>query len=71
MNFAMTWNRGKRHAVEVVADDPLAGLKRLRAGLVGAHDAQHNIGCRPARRVITPDTIPPERLRRYGAYEAA
>ena len=27
---------------------------------------QHNIGCRPARRVITPDTIPPERLRRYG-----
>ena len=27
---------------------------------------QHNIGCRPARRVITPDSIPPERLRRYG-----
>ena len=27
---------------------------------------QHNIGCRPARRVMTPDTIPPERLRRYG-----
>src|SRR6185295_8284707 len=27
---------------------------------------QHNVGCRPARRVMTPDTIPPERLRRYG-----
>jgi uncharacterized protein len=27
---------------------------------------QHNISCRLARRVITPDTIPPERLRRYG-----
>jgi predicted glycosyltransferase len=27
---------------------------------------QHNIGCRLARRVMTPDTIPPERLRRYG-----
>src|SRR3954447_7936456 len=27
---------------------------------------QHNVGCRLSRRVITPDTIPPERLRRYG-----
>jgi predicted glycosyltransferase len=28
---------------------------------------QHHIGCRLARRVLTPDRIPPERLRRYGA----
>jgi predicted glycosyltransferase len=27
---------------------------------------QHHIGCRLARRVMTPDSIPPERLRRYG-----
>src|SRR3954468_19146111 len=27
---------------------------------------QHQIGCRLARRVITPDAIPPARLRRYG-----
>jgi uncharacterized protein len=27
---------------------------------------QHNIGCRCARRVLVPETIPPERLRRYG-----
>jgi uncharacterized protein len=27
---------------------------------------QHNIGCRLARRVLTPDRIPPERLTRYG-----
>jgi predicted glycosyltransferase len=27
---------------------------------------QHNIGCRLARRVIVPDAIPAERLRRYG-----
>jgi uncharacterized protein len=27
---------------------------------------QHNIGCRLARRVMTPDSIPPERLERYG-----
>src|SRR5439155_349197 len=28
---------------------------------------QHRIGCRLARRVMTPDAIPPDRLRRYGA----
>src|SRR5215210_3489489 len=28
---------------------------------------QHNIGCRFARRVLTPDRIPPDRLARYGA----
>jgi len=27
---------------------------------------QHNIGCRLARRVVTPEAIPPERLARYG-----
>jgi len=29
--------------------------------------AQHNVGCRLARRVVTPDSIPPDRLERYGA----
>jgi predicted glycosyltransferase len=28
---------------------------------------QHNIGCRLARKVITPDAIPPSRLARFGA----
>jgi len=27
---------------------------------------QHNVGCRLAKRVMTPDSIPPGRLRRYG-----
>jgi predicted glycosyltransferase len=27
---------------------------------------QHNVGCRLARRVMVPDRIPPERLRRFG-----
>jgi uncharacterized protein len=27
---------------------------------------QHNVGCRPARRVVTPDAIPPSRLERFG-----
>jgi predicted glycosyltransferase len=28
--------------------------------------AQHQVGCRLARRVIFPDSVPPERLRRFG-----
>jgi predicted glycosyltransferase len=28
---------------------------------------QHQLGCRAATRVVTPDAIPPERLERYGA----
>jgi predicted glycosyltransferase len=27
---------------------------------------QHNVGCRLARRVVVPDRIPPERLKRFG-----
>jgi predicted glycosyltransferase len=27
---------------------------------------QHRIGCRLARRVMFPDSVPPERLRRFG-----
>jgi len=27
---------------------------------------QHNVGCRLAKRVMTPEAIPPERLRRFG-----
>jgi uncharacterized protein len=30
---------------------------------------QHNVGCRLARRVMTPESVPPERLRRYGVDE--
>jgi len=30
---------------------------------------QHNVGCRLARIVMTPDAIPPERLRRFGVTE--
>jgi predicted glycosyltransferase len=28
--------------------------------------AQHHVGCRLARRVIFPDSVPPERLKRFG-----
>jgi predicted glycosyltransferase len=52
-------------------DLPLAATA-LRIPEVNAFDyewatKQHQIGCRLAKRVLTPDAIPPERLRRYGA----
>ena len=59
-------------AVAHGSNDLAIAARRLHIPAVNMFDyefaiLQHNIGCRPARRVITPDTIPPERLRRFGA----
>lgn len=58
-------------AVAHGSNDLALAAKRLRIPAVNMFDyefatLQHNVGCRPARRVIVPDAIPPERLRRYG-----
>src|SRR3954447_5420919 len=58
-------------AVAHGSNDLALAARRLRIPAVDMFDyefatLQHNVGCRPARRVITPDTVPPERLRRYG-----
>src|SRR3954468_256595 len=54
------------------SNDLALAARRLRIPAVNMFDyefatLQHNIGCRLARRVLTPDTIPPDRLRRFGA----
>jgi uncharacterized protein len=54
------------------SNDLALAARRLHIPAVNMFDyefatLQHNIGCRLARRVLTPDTIPPERLRRFGA----
>jgi predicted glycosyltransferase len=59
-------------AVAHGSNDLALAAAALRIPEVNAFDyewatKQHQIGCRLARRVLTPDTIPPERLRRYGA----
>src|SRR3954447_7671823 len=51
-------------------DLPIAA-RRLRIPAADMFDYefatyQHNVGCRLSRRVMTPDSIPPARLRRYG-----
>ena len=59
-------------AVAHGSNDLALAAAALRIPEVNAFDyewatKQHQIGCRLATRVLTPDTIPPERLRRYGA----
>jgi len=67
------FGRGKGFELALAhgSNDLALAARRLRIPAVNMFDyefatLQHNIGCRPARRVIVPDTIPPERLRRYG-----
>jgi predicted glycosyltransferase len=69
----VAWGRGKGFDLAVAHgsnDLPLAAAA-LRIPEVNTFDyewatKQHQIGCRIARIVMTPDTIPPQRLRRYG-----
>jgi uncharacterized protein len=66
---------GRRRGFELGAahgsnDLPLAA-RSLGLPTVNTFDyefatVQHNVGCRLARRVLVPEAIPPERLRRYG-----
>jgi predicted glycosyltransferase len=58
-------------AVAHGSNDLALAAARLRIPAFNTFDyefatQQHNIGCRLARRVMTPEAVPPERLRRYG-----
>jgi predicted glycosyltransferase len=71
------WARGRRFDLAAAhgSNDLAVVAKLLGIPAVDMFDyewatLQHNVGCRPARRVMTPDTIPPERLRRYGVTDA-
>jgi predicted glycosyltransferase len=67
------WARGRGFDLAVAhgSNDLAIVAKALRIPAIDMFDyewatLQHNVGCRPARRVMTPDSIPAERLRRYG-----
>jgi hypothetical protein len=68
------WARGRRFDVAMGhgSNDVSVAAKLLRVPSATAFDyewatAQHQVNCRLARAVVVPDTIPPERLERYGA----
>jgi predicted glycosyltransferase len=71
------WMRGfgARHGFDLAighgSNDLALAAAMLRIPAANTFDyefavQQHNVGCRLARRVLTPDRIPPERLARYG-----
>jgi predicted glycosyltransferase len=67
------YGRGSHFDLAVAhgSNDLPVAARSLRIPEVNAFDyewatKQHQIGCRLATRVLTPDTIPSERLRRYG-----
>ncbi|MFL5845433.1 MAG: DUF354 domain-containing protein [Solirubrobacteraceae bacterium] len=67
------WTRGRDFDLAVAhGSNDLALVARSRGiPAVDTFDyewatVQHNIGCRLARRVMVPESIPPERLARYG-----
>ena len=69
------WSRGRFDlAVAHGSNDLALAAAWARIPAVNTFDyefaiQQHNIGCRLARLVMTPDAIPPERLRRFGVTE--
>ena len=65
--------RGFDLAIGHGSNDLALAARSLKIPAVNTFDyewatLQHNIGCRCARIVLVPDSIPPERLRRYGVH---
>jgi predicted glycosyltransferase len=69
------WRFGRRRGFDLAvahgSNDMAIVARLLGIPEANMHDyefavAQHHVGCRLARRVIFPDSVPPERLRRFG-----
>jgi uncharacterized protein len=64
-------DRGFDLALGHGSNDIALAARALGIPAANMHDyefalTQHNVGCRLARRVIFPDSVPPERLKRFG-----
>jgi uncharacterized protein len=76
--LSRTWGMrrfGKGHGYELAiahgSNDLAIAARALGIPEANMHDyefavAQHHVGCRLAKRVIFPEAVPPERLRRFG-----
>jgi uncharacterized protein len=76
--LSRTWRMrrfGKGHGYELAiahgSNDLAIAARALGIPEANMHDyefavAQHHVGCRLAKRVIFPDSVPPERLKRFG-----
>ena len=69
-----TWGRGREFDVALAHGSHELTMTARRLGIPSATTfdyewawLQHQLGCRAATRVVVPESIPPERLARYGA----
>ena len=67
------WARGRRFDIALAHGSHELTLTARRFGIPSSTTfdyefatLQHQLGCRAANRVVVPDAIPPDRLRRYG-----
>src|SRR6267378_6473493 len=68
------WAKGRDFDVALAHGSHELAITARRLGIPSATTfdyewawLQHQLGCRAATKVVVPDTIPPERLARYGA----
>jgi uncharacterized protein len=68
-----TWSKGRRFDVALAHGSHhltlVARARGIPSGTTFDYEfatLQHQLGCRAANRVLVPEAIPPERLRRYG-----
>jgi hypothetical protein len=68
------WTRGRELDVALAHGSHELAITARRLGIPSGTTfdyefawLQHQLGCRAATRVVTPDAIPPDRLERYGA----
>src|SRR5919198_165448 len=69
-----TWARGRNFDLALAHGSHELTMTARRLGMPSSTTfdyefawLQHQLGCRAATRVVVPDTIPPDRLARYGA----
>src|SRR5947208_11614039 len=69
-----SWARGREFDVALAHGSHELTMSARRLGIPSATTfdyewawLQHQLGCRAATKVVVPDTIPPERLAKYGA----
>jgi predicted glycosyltransferase len=67
------WARGRRFDIALAHGSHELTITARRLGIPSSTTfdyefatLQHQLGCRPATRVVVPEAIPPERLERYG-----
>ena len=76
LRYLHRWAKGRRFDLALAHGSHELTITARRLGIPSSTTfdyewawLQHQLGCRAATRVVVPEAIPPERLRRYGVHE--